>query len=272
MNKNYSYRMLWGISALALAVLACGLTIDFGQTAAPTPVPFQLPTGIAPATAVILPTEPPAPIAPTAALPPTETISATEALPGDILSDVQDYYSKGYLPFPNGQLYVLDDFSKTTPSMEVFDFTRTRQQVQEFALWADIELDSRGSTTYPNYTGCGFAYRVQNNSDGYTAILTNNAVRMGYCKGGMTQCELFGTTFGTGEVNVGNKTKTQFSLIVNRDFAYALVDDVLVGQYTLFTTKLLGLGEIYYGVVSNINADYWSACKITNVRVWESNP
>jgi hypothetical protein len=51
-----------------------------------------------------------------------------------------------------------------------------------------------------------------------------------------------------------------------------LVDDLLVGQYTLFTTKLLGMGEIYYGVVSNLNADYWTSCNISNVRVWESNP
>jgi hypothetical protein len=189
-----------------------------------------------------------------------------------VMADVQDYNQKGYLPFQNGQLYVLDDFSKTSLSTDVFDFTRTRQQAQDFALWADIELESKGSTTYPKYTGCGFAYRVQNNSDGSTAILTNDAVRMGYCKGGMRQCELFGTTFGTGEVNVQNKTKTQFSLVVNKDIAYVLVDGILVGQYTLFTTKLLGMGEIYYGVVSNLNDGYWTSCQISNVRVWESNP
>jgi len=275
MNKKYSYRILGSVSVCVLAVLACGLKIDLGQSPAPTQAPFQLPTGIPPATAVILPTqspEPPPIVLNTAAPQPTVEINAVTEAPNDVTAAVQDYYQKGYLPFQNGQLYELDDFSRTTPSLNVFEFKRTGQEAQDFALWADIELDSRGATTYPNYTGCGFAYRVQSNSGGYTAILTNNAVRMGYCKSGMYPCELFGTTHGTGEVDVSNKTKTKFSLVVNKDVAYALVDDMLVGQYTLFTTKLLGMGEIYYGVVSNINADYWTSCQISNVRVWESNP
>ncbi len=273
MNKKRSYRVFGGILACALAALACGLQIDLGQTTtAPTQEPFQLPTGIPPATAASLPTNPPEPpVQDTAAPQPTVENAITEES-SEVAAEVQDYYQKGYLPFQNGQLYKLDDFSRTTPSLQVFEFKRTGQDAQDFALWADIELDSRGSTTYPNYTGCGFAYRVQGNNGGYTAILTNSAVRMGYCKGGMYQCELFGTTFGTGEVDVSNKTKTKFSLVVNKDAAYVLVDDLLVGQYTLFTTKLLGMGEIYYGVVSNLNADYWTSCNISNVRVWESNP
>ena len=273
MNKNYSYRIWVAISVCTLVVLACGLQVDLGQpTPAPTQAPFQLPTGIPPVTAAIPPTNPPEPAdLNTVAPQPTVVASVTEK-PNAVMADVQDYFQKGYLPFQNGQLHALDDFSKPTLSSDIFSFTRTRQQAQDFALWADIELDSRGSATYPKYAGCGFAYRVQNNSDGYTAILTNDAVRMGYCKGGMRQCELFGTTFGTGEVNVQNKTKTSFSLVVNKNTASVLVDGTLAGQYTLFTTKLLGTGEIYYGVVSNLNEGYSTSCKITNAQVWESNP
>ena len=139
-------------------------------------------------------------------------------------------------------------------------------------MWADIELDTTGSTTYPKYTGCGFAYRVQNNSDGYTAILTNDYVRMGSCNSGLSQCTLFGTTHGSGVVDVRNKTKTQFSLVVNRARAYVLVDGSLVGEYTLYTTKLLGTGDLYYGAVSDINSGYWSSCKISNIKLWESTP
>jgi len=272
MNKNCSYRIGVVISVYMLVTLACGLQIDLGQTIAPTQAPFQLPTGIPPATAVILPTNSPEPPAPPAATPLPATEAGVTDESGNVAADVQDYFEKGYLPYKNGQLYELDDFAKTTPSLEIFDFTRTRQQAQDFALWADIELNSTGSTKYPDYTGCGFAYRVQNNSDGYTAILTNDYVRMGYCKGGMRQCELFGTTFGTGEVNVRNKASTQFSLVVNKDRAYALVDGIQVGQYSLFTTKLMGMGEIYYAVVSNLNGGYWSSCQVSNVRVWESFP
>jgi len=88
---------------------------------------------------------------------------------------------------------------------------------------------------------------VQNNNQGYTAILTNDIVRMGACSSGLRECELFGALFGSGEVDVRNKTKAHFSLIANRDRAYVLVDGILAGQYGLYTTKLLGIGDLYYG-------------------------
>lgn len=273
MNNNHSYRIWLAISFFTLAALACGLQIDMGQTVAPTQAAFQLPTTIPPATVAILPTnQPSVPLDLNTAAPQPTVDTSVAGESSNVTEDVQNYYQKGYLPFQNGQLSVLDDFSKTTPLLNVFDFTHTRQQAQDFALWADIELDTTGFTTYPDYTGCGFAYRVQNNNIGYTAILTNEAVRMGYCDSGLSQCSLFGTTFGTGNVTVRDKSKTQFSLAVNRDRAYVFVDGMLVGQYTLFTTKLLGTGDLYYAVVSNINAGYWTSCQISNVRVWESIP
>ena len=272
MHKNHP-GLLWVVIASIVPItLACGLITIAVPAVTPTQLSFELPTGIPPQMAIASPTRPPEPTAEDTSIPlPTPDVAATEAM-SQVMTDVNDYYEKGYLPFQNGQLYTLDDFSKTSPSGKVFDFTRIGQQSQDFALSADIELDSRGSTTYPNYTGCGFAYRVQNNSDGYTAMLTNDAVRMGYCYGGLSQCELFGTTHGTGKVEVRNQSKAHFSLAVNRDLASVLVDGILVGQYTLFTTKLLGMGDLYYGVVSDINSGYWTSCKISNVQLWESMP
>jgi hypothetical protein len=269
MNKNHPTHMGTVITSFALIALACNL-ITVAES--PTQAPFELPTGIPPQTVAAPPTNPPEPTAENTSAPlPSPDVPTTEAT-SQAMADVQNYYEKGYLPFQNGQMYFLDDFSKPRPSNTVFDFTRTGQQSQDFALWADIELNSVGSTTYPNYAGCGFAYRVQNNSDGYTAMLTNEAVRMGYCTSGLRQCELFGTTFGTGIVEVRNKTTAHFALAVNKDRAFVFVDDILVGQYTLFTTKLLGIGDLYYGVVSNVNAGYSTSCQISNVQLWESTP
>jgi hypothetical protein len=59
---------------------------------------------------------------------------------------------------------------------------------------------------------------------------------------------------------------------VNKDRAFVLVNGVLVGQYTLFTSRLLGMGDVYYSVASNINAGYWSSCKMSNIILWESYP
>jgi hypothetical protein len=187
--------------------------------------------------------------------------------------EVQDYYEKGYLPYQNGKLTTLPDFSYAQPGSKIHDFTRTKFEAQDFALWADIELNTFGSAPrYPNYTGCGFAYRVENNSAGYTAILTNDYIRMGACSSNLFQCELFGTIQGDGKVDVRNKRTVQFSLAVNKERAYALVDGVLAGQYGLYTTRLQGIGSIYYDAVSNYGAGYWTTCKITNVKLWESLP
>jgi len=254
------------IVSLALATLACSLSFDI--TPAPTQTPIAVPTDIAPQIVIASPTIPPAPVVENTS---TSEVVATQA-DSQIMADVQDYYEKGYLPFPNGDLTSLPDFSKTQPSTDINDFTRAGAQSQDFALWADIELNSIGSTTYPNYTGCGFVYRVQNNSEGYTAILTNDFVRMGACSSGLLQCELFGTLHGSGEVDVRNKTKAHFSLIATRDRAYVLVDGILAGQYNLYTTKLLGIGDLYYGVVSNYAAGYWTSCQMTNINLWESHP
>ena len=253
--------------------LACGLSVDLGSAAAPSQVPPPvLPTVTAPP--VSSPTDLPAPAVENTPVPsPEPAVTATDAS-DPLMADVSDYYQKGFLPFENGQMQVLDDFSKSRSSLNIFDFSPTRQKVQDFALWADIILDSTGSATYPNYTGCGFAYRVQNNNEGYTAILTNDAVRMGACNSGLTQCTLFGTTrgYGTGLVNIPNGSTARFSLAVNKDHAWVLVNGTMVGQYSLYTTKLLGTGDLFYGVVSNINAGYRTSCQISNVHVWESRP
>jgi hypothetical protein len=274
MNKK-NLRSLWAvIASLSFVTLACGLVINLTPEPVSTQAPFVLPTGIPPQVTASSTTPVPPAIENTSAAPLVVT-EAPVVTPADsqIMTDVQDYFEKGYLPYENGDLTSLPDFSITQPSMDIHSFTRTKSQVQDFALWADIELNTIGSTTYPNYTGCGFAYRVQNNDRGYTAILTNDYIRMGACSSGMRQCELFGTRYGTtGEVQVGNKKTTQFSLVVNKDSAHVFVDGILAGQYGLFTTKLLGTGDLYYDAVSNYGAGYWTTCKITNVRLWESKP
>jgi len=255
---------------LALSVLACGLDLGFGPTAPPPQPPPELPTAMPlPASS---PTIPPSPPVQDTAAPPPEAETAVPDASSQAMADALDYYQKGYLPFENGELHMLEDFTKTNQSLDVVELTRTGQQVQDFALWADVQLDTTGTTTYPDYTGCGFAYRVQNNNEGYTAILTNEAVRMGACSGGMTLCTLFGTTLGTGVVDVRDGSTAEFSLAVNKDRAWVLVDGLLVGQYTLYTTKLKGMGDLFFANVSNINAGYSTSCQISNVRVWESRP
>lgn len=264
-TQNKIYFIWTVITILTLVTLACGLFVT-GATS--TQAPSALPTGtIMPLAVIASPTTPP--------LPTVENTPEITNIDVDsqIAADVQDYYEKGYLPYQNGDLTSLPDFSKTQISAtDNYDFTRTGAKSQDFALWADIELNTNGSAVYPNYSGCGFFYHVQSNSQGYTAILTNTAVRMGACSADMNKCELFGTVYGTGEVDVQNKTKTRFSLAVNKTRAFVLVNGILAGQYNLYTTRLQGMGDLYYAAVSNLGAGYWTACQMTNIKLWESRP
>ena len=269
MNTPPISRLLLAVAALVLAALACK-TVQIAPPA-PSPLPAA-PTMFAPPTLPtqgILPPQPPVAqetSAPTAEMPPTQAEDS-------VMAQVQDYYEQGYLPYPNGKLTELPDFSYVQPSGDlIHDTKRTQVEVQDFALWADVELNTLGSETrYPNYTGCGFAYRAQGGA-GYTAILTNTYVRMGACSSDMRACDLFGTVSGDGKVDVRNKAQTKFALVVNRAHAAVLVDDVLVGKYDLFTTRLLGTGNLYYDAVSNYGAGYWTTCQMTNIKLWESLP
>lgn len=269
---NKTSRILWGLTILTLAALACnmGKTMAATQTPEPTVVAPLPPTLPPPAAQAPLPTvEPALPVADTPA-PPTAEILPMDEDP--LLAQVREYYEQGYLPYPNGQLTELPDFSFSQPGADLHDLTRSGAEAQDFAVWADVELNTvGGETRYPNYTGCGFAFRAQSGT-GYTAILTNDYVRMGACVGGMRKCDLFGTLYGDGKTDVRNKQPAAFSLAVNRNRAYVFVDGVLAGQYGLYTTRLLGTGDLYYDAVSNYGAGYWTTCKITNVKLWESLP
>lgn len=270
MHKNIQASHLF-FAALGLAALACQAVIPQVRPTDTMAAPISSDTPLAPLPSPT--TEPPTPtLAPLPTLEPTQGALPT-ASADPLTAEIKEYYAKGYLPYENGLLSSVPDYVLSQPdTTKIHNLTRTGLAVQDFALWADIELRSIGSSSYPNYSGCGFAYRVQNNDTGYTAILSNDYVRMGACSAGMFNCKLFGTRFGTGQVDVANQEVVRFSLVVNKLRAYALVNGVLVGQYDLYTTRLTGKGDLLIDAVSNYPAGYWSACKITNIKLWESLP
>jgi len=110
MNKNHLYSHWTVIAGLALITLACNLTINITPDAVPTQAPFVLPTGIPPQAVIASSTNPPAPVVENTSTP---EVSATQA-DSQIMADVQDYYEKGYLPFPNGDLTSLPRFFENT--------------------------------------------------------------------------------------------------------------------------------------------------------------
>ncbi len=278
MHDKNLVRVLIAIAVLGLATLACGLYLNMGTTPSPAPlppIPTLMPPTLAPPT-LAPPTAAPQPTVEDTAAPPPEPESESTATEetSQQPAEVTEFYQRGFLPYENGEFYQLDDFSGSAKSLNVMSLTHTGQQVQDFALWADIELKSIGLTTYPKYTGCGFAYRALGMNEGYTAVLTNDYVRMGACASDFKLCDLFGTAygFGTGQVDVPNGTKAEFSMAVNKNHAWVMVNGMQVGQYVLYETKLAGTGDLDYAVVSNINGGYSTTCNMTNIRLWKSQP
>ena len=83
--------------------------------------------------------------------------------------------------------------------------------------------------------------------------------------------EPFSPTRGTGRVNFDNPAdhpvEADFTIIVKGAYAYVLVDEELVGEYTLSESKILR-GELGLALLSGTNKDYGTRCEMTNLHTW----
>jgi hypothetical protein len=61
--------------------------------------------------------------------------------------------------------------------------------------------------------------------------------------------------------------EADFTLIVKGISAYVLVDDVLVGEYTLSQSKNLR-GGLGLTLLSGTNKDFGTRCEMTDIHVW----
>ncbi len=76
-----------------------------------------------------------------------------------------------------------------------------------------------------------------------------------------------GKTRGTGRVKFGNPAEADLVLIVNKGYAYVLVDDELIGEYTLSKDHSTE-GDFGYSILSGTNRDFGTRCEMTNWHYW----
>jgi hypothetical protein len=76
-----------------------------------------------------------------------------------------------------------------------------------------------------------------------------------------------GRTRGSGTVKFSNPAEADFKLIVKDNYAYVLVDDVVVGEYTLSQSQPVR-GDLALTVLSGTNKDYGTRCEMTDIHVW----
>jgi hypothetical protein len=202
---------------------------------------------------------------------PTQTvdIAATKASE-EVMARVQQYFENGYLPSTQGELYPMDDYILELASIDAFDFGSGYDGVQNFAVWTDVYWENASPVNFPEKSGCGFAYRIQENGNGYIAILSNEQIVMDLCDD--VSCRPIGTTRGTGRVQFGDPAQASLSLVVNENHAYVLVDEQFIGEYTLLTDELREPGSLLYAILSGSNREFGTRCELSNAGLWVATP
>lgn len=251
------HRLIPTALVLAFVSAACG-------TAATAPAETQVPAAI-PATATVTP-QPTATARPTA----TPNLAATQTAK-ETADRIQGYVDNGYLPDTKGKLSPLMDFNKEVAKKNYlsFDLAGPEDAIADFAAWGDMKWSSAAPVSCPEYSGCGFGFRVRDNGDAYNAMLTNDRVLITDCSAAPgRRCGEVGKTRGPGKVKFGNPAEAHFELIVNQKSAYVLVNHEFVGEYSLFQDKLTDPGYFLYSMISGTNKDYGTGCEITHGGLW----
>ena len=246
------------ILVFLLVSMACG-------AAAPSPTPAPTSTQVPPtltATATTPPTSTPKPTA-------TPNLAATQEYQAD-QARLQKYVDGGYISSSKGTVYSLADNKQEMAQIHYLDYFSSgfKNTVKDFAAWADVELSSAAPVAYPEYSGCGFGFRIKDNGDSYTAMVTNDSVLVTWCFQALNGCGRVGKSTGTGRVKLPNPAKVHLEFIVADGKAHALVDGQDIASYTLFKDRLVDPGYFVYSIVSGTNKDYGTRCTMTNGKLW----
>lgn len=252
------------LSAVLILVFAAPACIGL-PTPSMTTTPPVTDTHEATATSTPKPTSTPRPTS-------TPNLAATQKVE-EFNARIGMYVDEGYLSSTEGKYFGLDDYSREMAKINFMDYDLAgyNDLVQNFAVWGNVKMESARPVAYPEYSGCGFSFRIDPaNFDGYTAQITNDAVFLTYCNNSVHRCGEIGKTRGKGDLKLPNPAEVSMELIVNEDHAYVLVDHNFIGEYTLFSDKMREPGYVLYSIISGTNADYGTRCEITNAGLWVS--
>lgn len=255
MRTKTLYPLFSVMVVLAIVSLACSATAP-EPTATSTPIP-------ATATATLVPTNTPKP---TSTPRPTKTPNLAETQRAEALnSEAQAYFDKGYLTTASGEFTEFDDFSQDWAQLGWYSWWVLDQNASDFYMSAHFKW----STALRNneISGCGFVFGLQDNNDNYAVFLDKSRILFLNTDQSMGGGFEVGKTKGKGRVNFGNPAEADFTLIVKGLYSYVLVDNELIGEYTLSKNKPQdgGLGLTMF---SGTNKDYGTHCEMTNLHLW----
>lgn len=241
---------------LTLVSLACATV-----TSQPPPTGTPEPTFTVTAT----PTNTPRP-SPTPRPTWTPNLAATQHVE-ELSAEVQRYFGLGYLASTNGQFIEYEDFTAEWAQLTSYRSWTFDEQARDFYMSAHFKWSSAYRSA--DISGCGFTFARQDNNDHYAVFLDRSKIL--FVEAISPYYRPIGLTRGTGRVKFDNPfdhpVEADFTLIVRDAYAYVLVNNELVGEYTLAQSKNLR-GKVGLALLSGTNKDYGTRCEWTNLRLW----
>lgn len=242
-------------------ILLVILILSACSTFSPPPTPTNTAEPTATSTNTVVPTET---LVPTSTPRPTSTpnIAATQHM-DDLQAEAQAFFDQGYLETADGRFREYDDFEVEWAQLSWYQWEPLTDIVSDFYMSAHFKW----SSAYQNadVSGCGFVFALQQNSDHYAVFLDRFQVLFLISNGSGTR-EL-GKTRGGGIVKFENAAEADFTIIVKDAYAYALVNDEVIGEYTLSQSQPLQ-GRLGLTVLSGTNKDYGTRCEMTDLHAW----
>lgn len=238
------------ILLLTMVVTACGTGPFPSSSSTPaatsTPVPTETPTA-----------------APTAKPTTTPNLAATQAY-DEFYTRIEEYNGQGYLSSLEGAYGTLPDQLTQFAQMDYYRYDVTMSRLgPDFVTSAHIDWST--ATDVTTVSGCGFVFGVQ--PDYYYGVVLDRA-RIQFIQSDRNYWYELGKTRGTGRVSFGNPAEADLTLIVNKGYAFVLVDDELIGEYTL-SKDHPAQGGFGYSILSGTNKDFGTRCEISDWHYWK---
>jgi hypothetical protein len=187
-------------------------------------------------------------------------------------AETQKYYDLGYLSTTDGTNRKYVDFVEEWAQLNWYRSWIYEKQAENFYVSAHFKW----SSAYRNadVSGCGYIFAIQENGDHYAVFLDRSKILFLNADQTSGYSRAVGLTRGTGRVKFDNPADTpqeaDFTIIVNGTYTYVLVDEEVVGEYTLAKSKILR-GDVGLSLLSGTNKDYGTRCVMTEIRLWIPN-
>lgn len=239
------------------------LVFFLSACSASVPEPTSTSTPLATNTPQPTPTNTPKP---SATPRPTKTpnLAATQRIE-EFQAEAISYFDQGFLTTTEGTFKDVDDFRYDWAQLGWYNWLPLSSKASDFFLSGHFEW----SSAYRNadISGCGFVFSLQENDDHYAVFLDRSKVVFLVTDHALGFSKDMGPTRGTGRVKFDMPAEADFTVIVKGAYAYVLVNDELVGEYTLSKSRPL-TGRLGLTVLSGTNKDYGTRCEMTNLHLW----